>query len=506
MKRIILISIIIVGLLGLFVGLQELDFKYTADLEQGGGPGLMIGEAQAAKQELKAGMVDPRTGKKIKYWTSPMDPTYIRDEPGKSPMGMDLVPVYEEEGESQEPASTIRIDPVTMQNMGVRFGRVRQKALIKSIRTVANVIYDETKMFRVNTKFSGWIEKLYVNFVGEDAKKGQPLFEIYSPELVTAQEEYLLALNQYTRMSNSSYPRVREGSRRLLEASRIRLRYWDLTEKQIAQIGKTERVQKTLTIYSPATGLVTQKDAFEGHYVKEGEHQYEIVDLSSVWVDVDVYEYELPWVRKGMAAEMDLSNIPGKSFKGKVLFIYPYLDPKTRTAKLRLAFPNPGYQLKPGMYADIYLKSLVSEDSLVVPQEAVIDSGVPKIVFVALGQGKFQPREVKIGLEGNDNEFQVLEGLKESEEIVLSAQFMLDSKSRLRMEITQRAQGTYKGKRRMKTIVAVAHFFVKIPSHMGYVFIPQIVHSASRKSLFSGSKPSYTKLHVLIAILLEVCC
>jgi Cu(I)/Ag(I) efflux system membrane fusion protein/cobalt-zinc-cadmium efflux system membrane fusion protein len=435
MKRIILVSVVIAGLFGLLVALQELGFRSGFDRNQTGGSSLIAGNALAAKQELKAGMVDPKTGKKIKYWTSPMDPKYISDKPGKSPMGMDLVPVYEEEGESQEPASTIRIDPVTMQNMGVRFGRVQRKALIKNIRTVGNVIYDETKIFSVNTKFSGWIEKLYVNFVGEDVKKGNPLFEIYSPELVTAQEEYLLALNQYSRLSNSSYPRVREGSRRLLEASHTRLRYWDLTGKQIAQIGKTGRVQKTLTIYSPATGVVTQKNAFAGHYVKEGEHQYEIVDLSSVWVDVDVYEYELPWVRKGMAAEMDLSYIPGKRFKGKVLFIYPYLDPKTRTANLRLAFPNPGYQLKPGMYANIDLKSVVAEDSLVIPQEAVIDSGVRKIVFVALGQGKFQPREVNIGLEGNDNEFQVLEGLKEGEEIVLSAQFMLDSESRLREAI-----------------------------------------------------------------------
>jgi RND family efflux transporter MFP subunit len=449
MKRIILLSMVMVVLLGLTPVLYELGPKSVVDRNQSGGSILIVSQALAAKQDLKAGMVDPKTGKKIKYWTSPMDPTYISNEPGKSPMGMDLVPVYEEEGEGKEPASTIRIDPVTMQNMGVRFGRVQRKALTKDIRTVGNIIYDETKIFKVNIKFSGWIEKLYVDFVGEDVKKGQPLFDIYSPELVTTQEEYLLALNQYESLSNSSYPRVREGSRRLLEASRTRLRFWDLTEKQIEAIGKTGKTKKTLTVYSPATGVVTQKDAFEGHYVKEGEHQFEIVDLSSVWVGVDVYEYELPWVRKGMAAEMDLSYIPGKRFKGKVLFIYPYLDPKTRTAKLRLAFPNPGYQLKPGMYADIYLKSVVATDSLVIPQEAVIDSGVRKIVFVALGEGKFQPRDVNIGLEGNDNEFQVLEGLSEGEEIVLSAQFMLDSESRLReaiqkmLELRKREPGAH---------------------------------------------------------------
>ena len=201
MKRVSLMLIIIIGLLGLSVALQKPSFN-------SGGPDLIASEALAQKKALTAGMIDPKTGKKIKYWVAPMDPTYLRDEPGKSPMGMDLVPVYEEEGEENEPFSTIRIDPVTMQNMGVRLGRVQQKPLVKYIRTVGNVTYDETKIYSVNTKFSGWIEKLYVNFVGEDVKKGQLLFDIYSPELVTAQEEYLLALEQYDSLSDSSYSRI----------------------------------------------------------------------------------------------------------------------------------------------------------------------------------------------------------------------------------------------------------------------------------------------------------
>jgi RND family efflux transporter MFP subunit len=389
----------------------------------------------AAEQELKAGMIDPKTGKKIKYWVAPMNPSYIRDKPGKSPMGMDLVPVYEEEGEEKEPASTIRIDPVTMQNMGVRMGRVERKNLVKNIRTVGNIIYDETKIFTVNTKFSGWIEKLYVDFVGDAVKKGQPLFEIYSPELVTAQEEYLLALEQYNSLSDASYPRVRQVAEGLLKASRTRLQYWDLTEEQIDQIRSSGKTRKTLTVYSPATGVVMKKSAFEGHFVKEGEMQYEIVNLATVWVDVDIYEYELPWVEKGMPAEMELTYIPGKRFKGKVLFIYPYLEIKTRTAKLRLEFVNPNYELKPGMYADIFLKSAVAKNTLVVPQEAVIFSGMRRIAYVSLGEGKFEPREIKLGLEGNANEYQVLDGLKEGEEIVLSAQFMLDSESRLQEAI-----------------------------------------------------------------------
>jgi len=389
----------------------------------------------AAEEKLKAGMVDPKTGKKIKYYVSPMDPTYIRDEPGKSPMGMDLVPVYEEEGEEKEPASTIRIDPVTMQNMGVRLGVVERRPLVKDIRTVGFIEYDETKIYTVNTKYNGWIEKLYVDFVGDEVKKGQSLFDIYSPDLVTAQEEYLLALEQYRKLSNSAYDRVRESAERLLKASRTRLRYWDLTDKQIEKIGRTEGIRKTIIVYSPASGVVTKKDAFEGHYVKAGEHQYTIADLSTVWVDVDIYEYELPWVSKGMAAEMELAYLPGTRLKGKVLFIYPYLNTKTRTAKVRLQFSNPDYQLKPGMYADIYLKASLGDDALVIPQEAVIFSGVRRLVFVSLGKGRFRPQEVKIGVEVNQNEYQVIEGLKEGEEIVLSAQFMLDSESRLQEAI-----------------------------------------------------------------------
>ena len=401
--------------------------------KQGNGPGsIFISEALAAEEGLKAGMVDSKTGKKIKYWVAPMDPTYIRNEPGKSPMGMDLVPVYEEEGGEKEPASSIRIDPVTMQNMGVRLGRVQRRTLTKDIRTVGYITYDEGRIYTVNTKFDGWIERLYVDFVGDKVSKGQPLFDIYSPQLVTAQEEYLLAREQFTKFSTSPYPDIRDSAQRLLEAARTRLQYWDLTSAQIARLEQIRQPRKTITIFSPASGVVIKKYAFEGHYVKAGEHQYEIADLSAVWVDVDVYEYELPWIQKSMTAAMELAYVPGKRFDGKVLYIYPYLDTKTRTAKLRLEFPNPALELKPGMYATIYLKAQVAEAGLVVPQEAVIDSGVRKVVFVALGNGRFQARDVRLGVEGNQNEYQVLEGLKEGEEIVLSAQFMLDSESRLR--------------------------------------------------------------------------
>ncbi len=384
---------------------------------------------------LKAGDVDPKTGKVIKYWAAPMDPTYIRKEPGKSPMGMDLVPVYQEKDGEKLPDSTIKIDPVTEQDMGVRTATVKRMALTKSIRALGTVTYDETRIYAVNLKFDGWIEKLYVNFVGESVTKGQPLFDIYSPELYTTQQEYLLAESQAAALAASSYPSVRENAARLLQAARQRLEYWDLEEKQIRQLKKKGTVKKNITVYSPATGVVIQKDALAGHFVKAGMHQYEIADLSRVWVDVEVYEYELPFVKKGMPAGMELAYLPGKRFEGTVLFIYPFLNPKTRTVKLRMDFNNPEGLLKPEMYANVYIESLIDPAALVIPQEAVIDSGLRKVVFVALGDGKYAPHTVRLGAEGEHNTFQVLDGLKEGDTIVTSAQFMFDSESRLREAI-----------------------------------------------------------------------
>lgn len=385
-------------------------------------------------RELKTGMIDPKNGKKIKYWVAPMDPTYIRDEPGKSPMGMDLVPKYEEEGEP-EATSTIRVDPVTVQNMGVRLAPVRKKQLTKTIRAFGKLIYDERRLYAVNTKFDGWIEKLHVSYMGQQVAKGQPLFDIYSPDLVTAQEEYLLALRQADRLGKSTYGDIRENGQRLLTAAETRLRYWGVTDRQINRLKMNGTTEKAVTVYSPATGVVMAKNAYEGHFVKAGQHQFEIADLSRIWVDAEVYEYELPWIHEGMQAVMDLSYIPGKQFQGKVLFVYPYLSDTTRTARLRLEFANPDGTLKPEMYANVHLQSTMAEPGLVIPQEAVIDSGVRKMAFVAKGEGRFEPREVKLGIEADAGDYQVLEGLTEGEQIVVSAQFMFDSESRLREAI-----------------------------------------------------------------------
>jgi RND family efflux transporter MFP subunit len=431
MKRfimIVFISILIapLGGLGLHVGNEPIGLHR---------PLLAIKAVFAAEKELKAGMIDPETGKKIKYWQAPMNPSYIRKEPGKSPMGMDLVPVFEEEGEEKVPASVIRIDPVTVQNMGVRLARVKRKPLVRNIRAYGTIAYDERRMKVVSAWVGGRIDKLYVDFTGVEVKKGAPLAELYSPELVSTQQELILALETRGRLWTLGNQEALKSASYLVEATKQRLLLWGITKDQIDEIERNREVRTHMTIHAPIGGTVIHKKAFEGQYVKEGERLYTIADLSTVWVLADVYEYELPWVRNGMPAEMGLSYIPGKRFKGKVLYVYPYMDEKTRTAKLRLEFKNIRYQLKPGMYANIYLNPRLPGNSLVIPQEAVIDSGVRKLVFVSLGKGKFQPREVKIGIEGDENEFQVLKGLREGEEIVVSAQFMLDSESRLQEAI-----------------------------------------------------------------------
>jgi Cu(I)/Ag(I) efflux system membrane fusion protein/cobalt-zinc-cadmium efflux system membrane fusion protein len=436
MKRMVITALVVLlaGAIGGWIGMSLWSYRQT-NSKPGGGEVATQESSTASKEGIEAGLIDPKTGKRIKYWVAPMDPTYIRDEPGKSPMGMDLVPVYEEEGGEKEPTSTIRIDPVTVQNMGVRTALVQKKPLVKYIRAVGIIRTDETKLYEINTKFAGWIEKLYVQFEGEVVRRGQPLFDIYSPELVSAQEEYLLALRQYENLSSSAYPSIRQGAERLLQASRTRLLYWDHTDEQIREIERAGKTRKTVTIHSPASGVVVIRKATEGRYFKSGKRMYKIADLSTVWVDVEIYEYDLPWIHQGMTAEMELPYAPGKRFHGKVLYIYPYLNPQTRTATLRLEFPNPNYDLKLDMYANVYLKSTVSQESLVIPQESLIRSGVRNLVFISLGKGRFEPREVQLGLEGNDNQYQVLEGLKEGEEIVTSGQFMLDSESRLREAI-----------------------------------------------------------------------
>ena len=381
---------------------------------------------------LKAGTAGQAAAeRKIKYWQAPMDPTYIRDEPGKSPMGMDLVPVYEDETAT----GGIVIDPVTAQNMGIRTAPVERRDLSRTLRTVGLVTYEESRQYSINSKIDGWIEKLHVNQTGQMVRKGQPLLEIYSPELVAAQQEYLLALDSGRRLAESPFPEIADGARRLLDASRTRLSYWDISEKQIRELEQTRQLRKTLTLYSPYGGIVTEKKTFEGMRVMTGEELLQISDISSVWVNADIYEFEVPWVKVGQLAQVELPFVPGRVFVGKVSFVYPYLEPKTRTAQLRIVLANPGFELKPDMYANVRIETEPVANVLAIPDHAVLNSGKGQTVFVALGEGRFEPRAVQTGVTNDEGYIQILSGLSEGEQVVTSAQFMLDSESKLREAI-----------------------------------------------------------------------
>ncbi|MGA7104064.1 MAG: efflux RND transporter periplasmic adaptor subunit [Candidatus Deferrimicrobiaceae bacterium] len=367
--------------------------------------------------------------RKVMYWVAPMDPSYRSDKPGKSPMGMDLVPVYEEAGGEE---GTIRVDPNTIQSIGVRTTTVRAGELNKTIRTVGRVTYDERRIATINSKVSGWIEKLYVNTTGEEVRKGAPLIDIYAPELVSAQQEYLIAHKHYEEVKNSPYPDVARGAAGILDSAKKRLAYWDITDAQIAEIEKTGNVRKSLTLYSPFRGVVISKAAFDGTKVMAGMELFRIADLSRVWVQGDVYEYELPWVKVGVPATVTLDYLPGKTYQGKITYIYPYLEGKTRTATVRVELANPGGVLKPDMYAHIDLNPRVGKKTVIVPSEAVIRSGIRNVVFVSKGEGRFEPREVELGLEGEEGTVQILSGVQAGENVVVSSQFLLDSESSLK--------------------------------------------------------------------------
>jgi membrane fusion protein, copper/silver efflux system len=370
----------------------------------------------------------PSKDGKVLYWKSSMSPGEIHDKPGKDSMGMDLIPVYE--GEAA--AGTIQIDPVVEQDMGVRVDTVKRGPLAKTVRTVGFVDYDETTLTIVTTKVDGWVEKLYVNQTGAQVHEGEPLFALYSPALFSAQEEYLAALRNLQTKDVPLIPRSRGDSQSLVRDARTRLEYFDISPGQIAELERTGTVRKTLTIRAPFTGIVTNKNVVEGQRIMAGMEVLRIADLSTVWVIAKVFEYDVPYVLLGQEAFMTLDYLPGRTFRGRVTYVYPYLDAKSREVSARMEFHNPGYELKPGMYATVTLVSKVADEATLVPDVAVIDTGLRSVVFVMPQAGRFEAREVKIGRRGEHNHLEVLSGLDPGETVVVSGQFLLDSESRLR--------------------------------------------------------------------------
>jgi RND family efflux transporter MFP subunit len=388
-------------------------------------------------QEHEGHPVPPQAPeRKILYWYDPMHPQYRSDKPGIAPdCGVELVPKYADQDNRSTPAEmpsgALRITPERQQLIGVRTGTVRPERLERTIRTTGQVAFDETRIAHVHTKVNGYIEDVFVDFVGKFVRRGDPLFTIYSPDLVATQEEYLIARRGQKSLSDASYPELSHNADSLVRAALERLRLWDVNDADIRALESTGQAKRTLTIYSPATGVVTERAAYHhGRYVTPDTDLYTIVDLSNVWVLADVFENEVPYVRLGQRAQMQLSYLGNRSYTGRVSFIYPTLDPKTRTVKVRLEFPNPGFALKPEMYADVELK-VDYGTHLVVPREAVLDSGTEQIVFIAHPEGFFEPRKVQVGPTA-DGRTVILSGLRPGETIVTSGNFLIDSESRLK--------------------------------------------------------------------------
>ena len=371
--------------------------------------------------------------RKILFYRDMNNPLATSKVPAKDSMGMDYVPVYADENTSENnvPAGQVKIDPVTVQNIGVRTEIAEEKTLSHIIRAMGRVDFDEERMVRVHPRTEGWIQKLMVDKTGQWVKKGSDLLTIYSPELVSGQQEYLLALNNLQTLKGSPFEDIRHGAENLVKSSRQRLELFNVPKHHIRELEKTQSIKEGLHIHTPADGIVMKIGVREGQFVTPATELYMIADLSQVWVYAEIYEYELPWVQIGDTAKIQLSGIPGKEFEGRLDYIYPYAESKTRTIKARLVFDNPEQLLKPNMFAEVTIYAGRKIKAVVIPDAAIVRSGTRTQVFVIRGKGKFEPRTVKLGIV-SEGQVQVLEGLHVGEKIVTSAQFLIDSESKMR--------------------------------------------------------------------------
>lgn len=352
--------------------------------------------------------------KKPLYWVAPMDPNYQRDQPGKSPMGMDLIPVYDNGGGDSDSPGTVKIHPNVVNNLGVRTAKVEKKALHVPIRTVGYVQYNEDTLVHIHARVEGWIENLYVKANGDYVEKGEPLYAIYSPELVNAQGEYLLARKR--------------NNKTLIEAATSRLQALQMPSAAIKELSDTGKVQHKITFTAPQTGFIDNLHIRQGFFVKPGLTMLSIGALDEVWVEAEVFERQSNQIEVGLAVTITLEYIPGKEWQGKVDYIYPTLDKATRTLKVRLRFQNPDYALKPNMFAKVTIHSDLKDKNLLVPTESVIRTGTQDRVVLALGEGRFKSVEVRVGNIVNEYT-EILSGLRNDDTVVTSAQFLLDSES-----------------------------------------------------------------------------
>ena len=369
--------------------------------------------------------------REILYWRAPMDPTFTSDRPGRSPMGMDLVPVYAD-GAEPLPPGTVRVDPGFTQSIGVRSEPVARRDIAQSIRTVGTLAHNDRQIAWVNTKYDGWIENVAVNYLGETVEEGQVLFDIYSPQLVTTQMEYLQAVDYAVRLEASEYPAIAERARSLVASSRTRLGYWDITDEQIATLERERTPRRTLSVLSPVTGVVVEKmdQALDGMYVEAGMNLYKMADLTTIWVDVEVFEHQVEAMRVGQRARVELPYLPGRPYAGFVRYLYPHFDEQTRTMTVSIELENPDLTLRAGMYANVTFDVPVARNALAAPEEAVIRGGTRDLVVLERSPGTFQVTAVTLGRYG-DGVWEVLDGIDDGDMIVLSAQFLIDSESNL---------------------------------------------------------------------------
>lgn len=370
-------------------------------------------------------------GKKLLYYRNPMGLPDTSPVPKKDSMGMDYIPVYE--GEEEDGGNAVKIGTAKVQKLGVRVDAAALRDLSRPVRAVGRVEVDERRVFAVAPKFEGWIERLHVNTTGQPVGRGQPLFEVYSPELVSAQREYQVAARGIEQLAGAT-GEAQTSMRGVAEAALARLRNWDISAEQIERLksgGQGDNVQRTLTYRAPAAGVVLEKKAVQGMRFMPGEALYQIADTSSVWVLADVFERDIGAVKVGQAAEARIDAFPGRTFAGKVGYVYPTLNAQTRTVPVRIELANPRGELRPAMYANVELKVGAGGTVLSIPTSAVIDSGTTQRVIVQKEEGRFEPREVMLGLRGDDH-VEVKEGVKEGEQVVVSANFLIDSESNLK--------------------------------------------------------------------------
>lgn len=405
--------------------------------------GMKVVERQAGSGEAGDKGAPVRAGqraageKKLLFYRNPMNPTVTSPVPMKDEMGMDYVPVYADEaapaGGGVEGMATVEISSEGIRLSGVQTEPAVIERVARSVRTVGTVTADETRIRHVHTKIAGWVEKLFVNFTGQLVRKGEPILSIYSQELLASQQEFLRAREMAAKFGVSELPEVRRGGEELLRAAEQRLRLFDVPEDFIEELKRTGQPKRAVTLLAPVSGFVTAKEIFEGQQIEPGMELFTITDLSRIWIEADFYEYEARALHVGQEARVTLPYDPTRQLAGRVTYIYPTLNPESRTLRLRLEFPNPDFALKPAMFVNVELP-LDAAEGVVIPDSSVIDTGERQVVFVSLGGGRFEPREVKLGVRSS-GKAQVLSGVAAGDQVVTRANFLLDSESQLRAAV-----------------------------------------------------------------------